>query len=80
MMSTIVDSMSPTPRQIGKRLRALREAAGRSQGQLAHKAGISRVYLNQLEAGTRDPSLSILTRLARALEVSVAALVSAGGD
>jgi len=38
------------------------------------------VYLNQLEAGTRDPSLSILTRLARALEVSVAALVSAGGD
>ena len=80
-MSTMVDTiMSPTARQFAKRLRALREAAGRSQGELARKARISRVYLNQLEAGTRDPSLSTLTRLARALGVSVAALVSAGGE
>ena len=78
-MITIVNSMSPTPRQFGKRLRTLRERAGKSQGDLADKAGLSRVYLNQLEAGKRDPSLSTLTRLARALGVKLEALVGAEG-
>ena len=71
--------MSPTARQFGKRLRALREAAKLNQGQLAAKAGLSRTYLNQLEAGKRDPSLSTLTRLAKALGVKVEALLSAEG-
>ena len=71
--------MSPTAQQFGKRLRALREAAGKSQGDLAGRAGLSRTYLNQLEAGRRDPSLSTLTRLARALSVKLEALISAEG-
>lgn len=74
----MVDSMSPTARQFGKRLRALREAAGRSQADLAARAGLSRVFVNQLEAGTRDPSLSTLTRLAKALGVTLSALLDAG--
>lgn len=69
--------MSPTARQFGKRLRALREAGGKSQGDLADKAGLSRTYLNQLEAGKRDPSLSTLSRLAKALGVELEALVGA---
>jgi len=72
-------SMSPTARQFGKRLRTLREAAGKSQGELADKAGLSRVFVNQLEAGNRDPSLSTLTRLARALGVKLEALIGAEG-
>ena len=71
--------MSPTARQFGKRLRTLREAAGKSQGELADKAGLSRVFVNQLEAGNRDPSLSTLTRLARALGVKLEALIGAEG-
>ena len=71
--------MSPTARQFGKRLRVLREAAGKSQGDLAGTAGLSRTYLNQLEAGRRDPSLSTLTRLARALGVKLETLISAEG-
>lgn len=71
--------MSPTARQFGKRLRALREKAGTSQGDLADMAGLSRTYLNQLEAGKRDPSLSTLTRLARALGVKLEALIGADG-
>jgi len=74
----MVDTMSPTSRQFGKRLRALREAAGKNQGELAKRARLSRVYLNQLEAGTRDPSLSTLTRLAKALGITVPALLDAG--
>ena len=71
--------MSPTARQFGRRLRALREAADKSQGDLADRAGLSRTYLNQLEAGRRDPSLSTLTRLARALGVKLEALIRAEG-
>jgi transcriptional regulator with XRE-family HTH domain len=71
--------MSPTARQFGKRLRALREAACKSQGELADKAGLSRTFVNQLEAGNRDPSLSTLTRLARALGVKLEALIGAEG-
>jgi transcriptional regulator with XRE-family HTH domain len=75
----MVDShMSPTARQFGKRLRVLREAAGRSQADIAKRAGLSRVFVNQLEAGTRDPSLSTLTRVAKALGVTLAALLDAG--
>ena len=71
--------MSPTARQFGRRLRVLREEAGKSQGDLADRAGLSRTYLNQLEAGRRDPSLSTLTRLARALGVKLEALIGAEG-
>jgi len=71
--------MSPTARQFGRRLRALREAAGKSQGDLADRAGLSRTYLNQLEAGKRDPSLSTLMRLAQALNVKLEALIRAEG-
>jgi transcriptional regulator with XRE-family HTH domain len=70
--------MSPTARQFGKRLRVLREAAGRSQADIAKRAGLSRVFVNQLEAGTRDPSLSTLTRVAKALGVTLAELLDAG--
>ena len=69
---------SPTARQFGKRLRVLREAAGRSQADIAKRAGLSRVFVNQLEAGTRDPSLSTLTRVAKALGVTLAELLDAG--
>ncbi len=71
--------MNPTARQFGRRLQAFREAAGKSQGDLADKAGLSRTYLNQLEAGKRDPSLSTLTSLARALGVKLEALIGAQG-
>ena len=57
----------------------MREKAGKSQGDLADRAGLSRTYLNQLEAGRRDPSLSTLTRLARALGVKLEALIGAEG-
>ena len=42
--------MSPTPRQFGKKLRALREAAGMTQAALAKRARITREYVNKLES------------------------------
>jgi transcriptional regulator with XRE-family HTH domain len=67
--------MSPTPKQIGMKLKRLREARGRSQYALAKQAKISRVYVNKLEEGRSDPTVGMLQRLAKALGVPVTALL-----
>jgi transcriptional regulator with XRE-family HTH domain len=51
-------------------LRALRVRRMLTQRQLAQAAGVVPGYLLQIEMGRRDPSLSVLKRLARALRVT----------
>jgi XRE family transcriptional regulator, regulator of sulfur utilization len=68
-------AMAPTARQMGKRLKQLREAKHWSQAALATRARLSREYVLRLEAGQQDPSLSTLTALAKALGVPVTALL-----
>jgi transcriptional regulator with XRE-family HTH domain len=58
-----------TPKQIGRRLKQLREARSLSRQALAEKAGISREYVRKLEAGLQDPTVGLLQRLAKALGV-----------
>lgn len=60
---------------MGKRLKRLRQAKDMSQAALAKGAGLTREYVNKLEAGKQDPSLTTITALAKALGVSVAALL-----
>jgi transcriptional regulator with XRE-family HTH domain len=67
--------MSPTPRQMGKRLKRLRTEKAMSQAALAQRAGLTREYVNKLEAGKQDPSLTTITALAKALGVPVPALL-----
>lgn len=57
------------------RVKRWRLKRGLTQQALADKIGIHRVYLAQLEAGARTPSLRTLQRLAKALRVKVAALL-----
>jgi len=59
-----------TPRQFSRRLKALRGARGVSQAALAERAGLTREYVNKLEAGKYDPTLGTLGRLAKALGVT----------
>lgn len=60
--------------RVGERLRALRRAAGQTQAQTAHNAGISRQYLSEAEAGA-NVTLSVIYRLAEHFGVSAASLV-----
>jgi transcriptional regulator with XRE-family HTH domain len=62
--------------QLGRNVRSQREARGLSQEQLAFEAGMKRSYLSELERGLRNPSVRALGRLAAALEVEPAALLS----
>ncbi|HXJ85009.1 MAG TPA: helix-turn-helix transcriptional regulator [Candidatus Methylomirabilis sp.] len=56
---------------MGRRLKALREAQGLSRQALAELAGISRESVRLLEAGRFDPTLGMLTKLARALKTTL---------
>lgn len=67
--------MTPTPRQMGKTLKRLRTRNKLSQAALAQRAGLSREYVNKIEAGRYDPPLSTLNALAKALGVPVTELL-----
>ena len=61
--------------QMGQRIGRLRKRKGWSQYGLAREAGISREHIRRLEAGVSDPTLGMLTKLARALGVKLVDLV-----
>jgi len=63
---------------LARRVKELRYAAGITQQELAHRAGLSMSVVTQIEIGTRtDPKLSTLLGLARGLGVEVADLLAA---
>lgn len=62
-------------KQMGIRLKGLRTAKEMSQAALAKRAGLTREYVNKLEAGKQDPSLTTISALAKALGVPVTALL-----
>src|SRR4051794_38617592 len=57
-------------------IRQLREARNISQEQLAKLSGTPRPTVSNLESGDANPTLAVLVKLARALQVSVEALIS----
>jgi len=61
---------------VGGRVRELRARRGMTRRILAKDSGVSERYLAQLEGGQGNASLSILRRLARALDVRLEALVA----
>jgi len=61
---------------LGERLTAFREAKGLSRARLAADADVSYSLVNQVERDLRDPSASNLANIARALGVTVDALLS----
>ncbi|HIS40603.1 MAG TPA: helix-turn-helix transcriptional regulator [Candidatus Aphodovivens avistercoris] len=59
-------------RSLGAHVRAVREAQGVSQRQLALMTGTSRSYLWKIETGAADVGIDVLCRIARALDANVA--------
>ncbi len=53
-----------------KRLKEEREKKGLSQAALARRAGVSQGLIWQLEHGLKQPSISVLTKIAKALDLS----------
>jgi len=72
-----VNTWGQVERRFRARLKVYRTRRKLSQEELASQAGLSRQYVQELEAGTsRSPSLQVLCALASVLEVEVGDLVS----
>lgn len=63
-------------RLVGQNLRRLRKAAGLSQEELAHRAGLDRTYISGVERGLRNPTVLVLQDLAGVLKVKPAHLLA----
>jgi transcriptional regulator with XRE-family HTH domain len=64
---------------LGASIRAQRTACGLSLRELAEQTGVSNAYLSQLERGLHEPSLTVLSAVARALGVSLESLLARVG-
>lgn len=61
---------------VGVNLRRLRLRRGLSLERLAQRSGVSRAMLSQIELGQSTPTISLLWKVARALDISFSTLVS----
>jgi len=66
----VVPAWRHDPRHAGRRLRALREAAGLSQLQLAAASGLTHEAISRLEVGHKSPNARTVHQLAHALRVT----------
>jgi transcriptional regulator with XRE-family HTH domain len=62
-------------KRLGSNLKRLREAKGLSQEKFAFEARVHRTYVSDLERGARNPTISIVDKLAQALGVTASDLL-----
>ncbi|QJU59979.1 helix-turn-helix transcriptional regulator [Sphingomonas sp. AP4-R1] len=61
--------------RLAKNLRRLREEKGWSQEAFAHEAGIHRTYVSDIERCARNPTITVVEKLAGPLGVSAGRLL-----
>lgn len=62
---------------VGANLRRLRVRQGLSLEKLSQRSGVSRAMLGQIELGQSAPTINVLWKIARALDVTFATLIQA---
>ncbi|HQE19899.1 MAG TPA: helix-turn-helix transcriptional regulator [Aggregatilineales bacterium] len=65
---------------VGKAITRLRVQSGLTKEQLAARAGVSQSSLHYIETGVNSPSVRTLSKIAKALGVSIAELLANEGD
>lgn len=63
-------------KRLGSNLRRLREEKGWSQERFAEEANIHRTYVSDIERGARNPTITIVEKLAKPLNVTAASLLT----
>ena len=66
-------------KKFGERVRLRREELGLSQEEFAFQSGIHRTYVSGIERGIRNPSLTMVERIAKALKLSFSDLLDDAG-
>lgn len=62
--------------RLGAKVKRLREAKGLSQEELAFQADMHRTYVSGIERGKRNPTVTVLERLAKPLGVTAGELLN----
>lgn len=62
-------------KRLGSNVRRLRDAKGLSQEKFAFEAGIHRTYISDIERGARNPTITVVEKLAAALGVCASDLL-----
>jgi transcriptional regulator with XRE-family HTH domain len=57
-------------RRVGANVKAAREAKGWSQEELADRARMHRTYVSGIERGIRNPTITVLERVGKALGIA----------
>lgn len=71
-----LDDAQRLARTVGTNLRTLRSRRGLSLEKLSQACGVSRAMLGQIELGKSAPTITVLWKIARALDVTFSALIS----
>jgi len=66
---------TPLQHELGNRVRERRHELGLTQAGLAFRAEVHYSYVGSLETGAGNPSVDLVARLAKALEVDLGSLV-----
>ena len=61
--------------RFGRNVRHIRRERGLSQEALAEEAGIHRTYVSDVERGARNPTITVVQKLAIALNVAAGELL-----
>jgi transcriptional regulator with XRE-family HTH domain len=61
--------------RLGLNVRRLREAKGWSQEDYADRAGIHRTYVSDIERGKRNPTVTVVEKLAKPLGIDAGSLL-----
>ena len=61
-------------KELGMRIRYLREQKKMTLEDLSFEADINKNYLSDLERGNRNPTVKVLSKIANALEISLETL------
>ncbi|RED11016.1 helix-turn-helix domain-containing protein [Parasphingopyxis lamellibrachiae] len=62
-------------KRLGENVRRYRKEKGWSQEAFAHEADIHRTYISDIERGARNPTITIIEKLARPLGVTASQLL-----
>jgi transcriptional regulator with XRE-family HTH domain len=62
--------------RLGLNVRRLREAKGWSQEDYADRAGIHRTYVSDIERGRRNPTITVVEKLAGPFDIAPGELLS----
>ena len=65
---------------IGNNVRLLRKQLKISQEELAFRTGLHRTYVSGIERGERNPTILIIAKIAKALDVNPQELISNRND